>query len=53
MVNAFQPLFIFVYGVLLTLFFPHIAKESLLKKHVLQKLAAIVILFFGTWLLLL
>jgi len=50
-VNSFQPLFVFGYGVILTLFFPHISKESLLKKHLAQKLISIAIMFAGTYLL--
>lgn len=50
-VNGFQPLFVFSYGVILTLFFPHISKESMLKRHLAQKLIAIAIMFAGTYLL--
>ncbi|RJR28300.1 hypothetical protein C4564_05745 [Candidatus Microgenomates bacterium] len=50
-VNGFQPLFVFGYGVILTLFFPNISKESLLKKHLAQKLISIAIMFAGTYLL--
>jgi uncharacterized membrane protein len=50
-VNGFQPLFVFVYGVLLTLFFPHISKESVSKRHLLQKITAIILMFFGSFLL--
>src|SRR3990167_1104913 len=32
-VNGFQPFFVFIYGVILTLFFPKLGTESLLKKH--------------------
>jgi drug/metabolite transporter (DMT)-like permease len=50
-VNGFQPLFVFAYGVILTIFFPHISKESLLKKHLAQKIMAIIVMFLGTYLL--
>lgn len=50
-VNGFQPLFVFGYGVILTLFFPKISKESLLKKHLAQKIISIAIMFAGTYLL--
>ncbi|MFA5945809.1 MAG: EamA family transporter [Patescibacteria group bacterium] len=49
--NGFQPFFIFLYGALLTIFFPHIAKESLTKKHIAQKLIAIVVMLIGTYIL--
>lgn len=50
-VNGFQPFFIFIYGVILTIFFPKISQESLLRKHVLQKVFSIALLFLGTYLL--
>lgn len=50
-VNGFQPFFVFVYGVILTLFFPHISKESITKKHLTQKIIAILIMFAGTYFL--
>ena len=50
-VNGFQPFFVLLYGVILTLFFPQLGRESLLKKHLLQKLVAIAIIFLGTYLL--
>lgn len=50
-VNGFQPLFVFLFGVLLTVFFPKIGKESLLRKHLIQKIVTIAIMFVGTYLL--
>lgn len=50
-VNGFQPFFVFLYGVILTLFFPHLGSESLLRKHLVQKILAIAIIFTGTYLL--
>lgn len=50
-VNGFQPLFVFVYGVIITLFLPKVGRESLLKKHLLQKIVAIIVIFVGTYLL--
>ncbi len=50
-VNGFQPFFVFLYGIILTLFFPHLGEESLRKRHIAQKLVAISIMFFGTWML--
>lgn len=47
-VNGFQPFFVFVYGVILTWFFPHISRESLKPKLLLQKISAIVLIFIGT-----
>lgn len=50
-VNGFQPFFVFIYGVLLTLFFPGIAKETLVRRVLIQKIAFIVVIFFGSYLL--
>jgi drug/metabolite transporter (DMT)-like permease len=46
-VNGLQPLFIFVYGIILTVFFPRIIKEDISKYSLLQKLIALVIMFIG------
>lgn len=50
-VNGFQPFFVFLYGVLITLFFPRIGSESLARKHVVQKIATIAVMFIGTYIL--
>lgn len=47
-VSGFQPMFIFLYGVLLTLFWPSFGKESLDKKHLLQKMVGIGLIIIGT-----
>lgn len=51
MANVFQPFFVFVYGVILTIFFPKISQEKLTMKHLAQKIGAIVIMFIGSYLL--
>ncbi|MEK7634877.1 MAG: EamA family transporter [Patescibacteria group bacterium] len=48
MVNGFQPLFVFVIGLGLTLFFPHISQEKIQKKHLIQKIGAILIMLIGS-----
>jgi uncharacterized membrane protein len=50
-VNGFQPFFVFAYGVILTLFFPKISQEKITKKHLIQKIVAILIMFAGTYFL--
>lgn len=50
-VNGFQPFFVFLYGVLLTIFMPNFGTESLIKKHLFQKLIAIGVIFLGTYIL--
>ncbi len=51
-VNGFQPMLVFIYGVILTLFIPQWGKEDLSKKTIIQKLCAIAIIFAGVVLLL-
>jgi uncharacterized membrane protein len=46
---TFQPLFVFMEGILLTRFLPHIHTERLSKKHVFQKVGAIAIMAVGTY----
>lgn len=50
-VNGFQPFFVFVYGVILTLLFPEIAKEDIRRKFLFQKILAIMVMFVGTYFL--
>jgi transporter family protein len=50
-VNGTQPLFIFIYGIFLFLFFPKIEAENFSRKHLLIKLSAIFIMIFGSVLL--
>jgi drug/metabolite transporter (DMT)-like permease len=50
-INGFQPLFVFLIGILLTLFFPHLIKENLEKKVLLQKIIFILLIFLGAYLL--
>ncbi|MFA5051175.1 MAG: EamA family transporter [Patescibacteria group bacterium] len=50
-INGFQPLFAFLIGIGLTLFFPHLIKEDLRKKIILQKIFFILLMFFGAYLL--
>ncbi|MBP6884748.1 MAG: EamA family transporter [Candidatus Pacebacteria bacterium] len=50
-VSSYQPLFVFIIGVLLTTFFPKVATEKLTKKHLVQKMISIVIIVIGSYLL--
>jgi uncharacterized membrane protein len=50
-VNGAQPFFIFLFGVLLTWFFPKVAKEDLSRKILMQKILFIAIMFAGTYLI--
>jgi drug/metabolite transporter (DMT)-like permease len=50
-VNGFQPFFVFLYGVILTIFFPHISEEKITRKDLVHKITAIAVMFGGTLLL--
>lgn len=51
-VNGFQPLLVFVYGLVLTLFFPGISKEKMDRNTIIQKLSSIILIFIGVYFLL-
>lgn len=48
LVNAYQPLFVFAIGIVLTLFFPKLGVETITLRNILQKLAAIIVVGIGT-----
>ncbi len=50
-VNGFQPFFVFAYGVLLTVFFPHISQEKIGRRDLTQKIIAIIVMFVGSYFL--
>jgi drug/metabolite transporter (DMT)-like permease len=50
-IDAFQPVFVFVIGVLLTMFAPKISEESITKNDLLQKGAAILIILIGGYII--
>ena len=50
-INGLQPVFVFFIGILLTIFFPHLIKEELNRKILLQKILFILIMFIGAYLL--
>lgn len=49
--NSFMPLYLFLIGIAITLFFPKLGRESLLKKHLFQKIISISIMLIGAYLL--
>jgi drug/metabolite transporter (DMT)-like permease len=51
MVNSFQPLFVFLIGLCLTLFFPKISTEKIQGKYLAQKIIAIFIILIGSYFL--
>lgn len=48
-VNGIQPFIVLVYGLILTLFFPHIIKEDINKETIFIKIISAVILFIGIY----
>lgn len=50
-VNTYQTVFTFVFGMLLTLFFPYIVTEKISKRHLLHRILAIVIILLGSYFL--
>ncbi|MEI6058798.1 MAG: hypothetical protein WCP89_03435, partial [archaeon] len=46
--NSFQPMFVFLFGVILTLFFPKFARESHHGWVLVQKIVAIVLMIAGS-----
>jgi len=51
LVNSFQPLFVFAFGIVLTLFFPDVTKESLGRMKMLQKGVGICLMLVGGYLI--
>jgi hypothetical protein len=51
LVNSFQPLFVFAFGIVLTLFLPRVASESLGRTKLLQKGAGIGLMLVGGYLI--
>jgi len=45
-----QPFFVFVYGVILTKFFPKLSQENMQADHLIQKILAIILMAVGVYL---
>ena len=50
-VNTYQTVFTFIIGISLTLFLPHIVTEKISKRHLIQRILAIVIILLGSYFL--
>jgi len=46
-VSGLHPLFLFAYGILFTLFLPKFGRERLLRRQILQKVAAMAVMGAG------
>lgn len=51
LVGSFQPLFVFILGIVLTIFLPKISQEKITHRHIIQKTLAISIMLLGSYLL--
>jgi uncharacterized membrane protein len=49
--GGLQPAFVFIFGIILTVFFPKISKEKIGKYDLLQKAIAIILIVLGTYLI--
>lgn len=49
-INGLQPLFVFVFGILLTVLLPKISKEDISKKTLIQRIIAIAVITIGAYL---
>lgn len=47
--GGFQPIFVFTYGIILSLWFPQILKEVISKKLIFQKIISIIIIIAGLY----
>ncbi len=50
-VGSLQQLFVFIFGIIITVFFPKLGRESLEKRILVQKIAAIVFIIAGSYIL--
>ena len=50
-VNGLQPLIVFIYGAILTIFMPRFGKENINRQVVIQKLSAMAVMLVGIYLL--
>ena len=49
--GGFQPFFVLLYGIILSIYFPKIMKESMAQKVLFQKSVSIAVIFLGIWLI--
>lgn len=52
LLNSFQPIFVLLIGVFLTVFFPNLSVEKIHKVNIMQKIIAIIITGIGSYILL-
>src|SRR3989344_1549270 len=50
-VSSYQPLFVFIIGIVLTIFLPHVAMEKISTKHLFHKSFSILIIIIGSYFL--
>ncbi|HEY5713899.1 MAG TPA: EamA family transporter [Candidatus Gracilibacteria bacterium] len=50
-ISGFQGVFVFLYGIIITLFFPAILKEDLSRKTLIRKISALIIMLIGSFII--
>ena len=50
-ITNLQPIFVFIFGIILTLFFPKIGVENIAKRNIIQKIIAILVIVIGSYLI--
>ena len=50
-VSSYQPLFVFIIGIFLTIFLPNISMEKISTKHLIHKIISILIIIIGSYFL--
>lgn len=50
-VNGFQPVIVFIYAIIITLFFPRFGKEDMSKRVILQKIFSMTVILIGIYFL--
>jgi drug/metabolite transporter (DMT)-like permease len=52
LVSNTQPFFVIAFGIILTIYFPQLGKETIARRHLVQKIVCTAVIFTGTYLLL-
>jgi hypothetical protein len=50
-IEGIQPIFVLIYGIIITIFIPRLGRESLKHRHLIQRFIAILFMFLGTYIL--
>ena len=50
-INGLQPLFVFLFGIILTVLLPKISKEDITRRTLIQRMVAIAVITIGVYLI--